>query len=61
MSEALSLIYDTLDVFSGKKISLKEKEPEPITLPDAKRCYEQDRVSPSTHAPAEFRSLHKVQ
>jgi hypothetical protein len=24
MSEALSLIYDTLDVFSGKKKSLKE-------------------------------------
>jgi hypothetical protein len=35
MSEALNLIHDILDVFSGKKKSLKEKEPGLVDLMDA--------------------------
>jgi hypothetical protein len=37
MSGALNLIYDTLDVFSGKKESLKEKAPGIVDLMDTVR------------------------
>jgi hypothetical protein len=40
MSEALDMIYDTLDVFSGKKKSLKEKEPGLVDLMDTAHARE---------------------
>jgi hypothetical protein len=43
MNEALDMIYDTLDVFSGGKKSLKENEPGLVDLMDAARNREKTR------------------
>jgi hypothetical protein len=39
MSEAIDLIYGALDVFSGKKLSLKETSPENMRDWDAEMAY----------------------
>jgi hypothetical protein len=44
MNRALNLIYDTLDVFSGKKPSLKEKKPGLVDLMDTARNREKARI-----------------
>jgi hypothetical protein len=43
MNEALNLIHDALDVFSGKTKSLKVKEPGLVDLMDAARNREKAR------------------
>jgi hypothetical protein len=40
MSEALNLIYDTLDVFSGKKPDMKEEQPGLVDVMSAARTRE---------------------
>jgi hypothetical protein len=47
MSEALDLIYDTLDVFSGKKKSLKE--PGLVDLLDTAHAKERRAANPEMY------------